>query len=517
MDEAAFFKEVTLKICGSLDINKALKDAFYTLQKRIPMHGVLLGVYHSKSSMFETIAGFIPGKADPRCMIYMPPSVTRELNKDDTDFTRKSFVKSIERWGEYKSAYPIANKLGLNDCSALQMRLIVEGRLIGRMALINVNGVPFNNEHEQLLQSLNEPFSIALSNYLRYREVTQLKDMLAEDNRFLKTQLGNFKEDGIIGAELGLMEVMKKVERVAPSNCPVLILGETGTGKELVAAAIHKNSPRSRMPFIKVNCGAIPDTLIDSELFGHEKGAFTGASTQTRGYFERAHQGTIFLDEIGELPLSAQVRLLRVLQDNRIERVGGSSSLQLDIRVVAATNRDIAGMMKEQKFREDLYFRLNVFPIRVPPLRDRLEDIPYLTNFFIKRKCLDMGLMTPALSPGEIERLKTYSWPGNVRELENLVERALILRDSENTLSFKALLETNVYSIDQKRAPSPEEPLNLDEITSRHIKRVLRISDGKIHGPTGAAALLGINSSTLRARMSKLNIPFGRKTNKNYN
>jgi transcriptional regulator with GAF, ATPase, and Fis domain len=517
IDDRDLFQEATFAICGSLDVNKALNKFKYILPpKGIPVDGTLLYVYNPENAMTEIVAGFLPGIPDPRCKIYFPPDVSRKLNKISMDVRRKTTVEHIERCGDDELGYPIVEKFGLEDASALHMWLIIEGQYIGSVTLINLAGGTFNDTHARLLQLLNEPFSIALSNFLRYREVIGLKDMLEEDNRFLKEQLGDVKADGIVGAGLGLMGVMEKVNRVSRSDSPVLLLGETGTGKELIAAAIHNNSKRGNMPFIKVNCGAIPDTLIDSELFGHEKGAFTGATAQKKGRFERADRGTIFLDEIGELPLSAQVRLLRVLQDNEIERVGGSRPLKLDIRIIAATHRDLEKMIREEKFRDDLYFRLNVFPIRVPPLRDRLEDIPYLTTFFIKKKCRDMGVVSlPGLGTGEIELLKSYRWPGNVRELENIVERAVLLRDS-GKLSFKGLLKRNDCSDVTESIRSSEEVFNLDEINLRHIQKVLQVAKGKIYGPKGAAALLGIKPSTLRARMDKLNIAYRRKLRNEY-
>jgi transcriptional regulator with GAF, ATPase, and Fis domain len=262
---------------------------------------------------------------------------------------------------------------------------------------------------------------------LKHQKVSQLQAMLEDDNRFLHDQLREISGSNIIGADFGLREVMEKVRRVAPMDSPVLLLGETGVGKEVIAHAIHAASPRMDGPFIKVNCGAIPEHLIDSELFGHERGAFTGAVAQKRGRFERAHGGTIFLDEIGELPPQAQVRLLHVLQNKLIERVGGTTSLEVDIRVISATHRHLREMVTTGQFREDLWFRLNVFPLQIPPLRERIEDIPALLNYFIEKKKRELKLdISVKLNPGSLENLMAYDWPGNVRELINVVERAMI-------------------------------------------------------------------------------------------
>ncbi len=242
----------------------------------------------------------------------------------------------------------------------------------------------------QLIGTINEPFAVALTNSLRYRELQKLRDLLADDNRYLQDELRRMVGEDVIGADFGLKSVMDLVRQVAPLDSPVLLLGETGSGKEVIANAIHKASLRRQAPFIKVNCGAIPPTLMDSELFGHEKGAFTGALSQKRGRIERANTGTLFLDEIGELSLEAQVRLLRVLQEKEIERVGGSGPIAVDIRIIAATHRNLEKMMRIGAFREDLYFRLRVFPIAIPPLRSRMMDLPALVQYFIQKKTREM-------------------------------------------------------------------------------------------------------------------------------
>jgi transcriptional regulator with GAF, ATPase, and Fis domain len=307
---------------------------------------------------------------------------------------------------------------------------------------------------------------------------------------------------------------MEKVRQVAELDSPVLLLGETGVGKDVIANAIHYSSLRRKGPFISVNCGAIPDTLIDSELFGHEKGAFTGALAQKRGRFERANKGTIFLDEIGELPPPAQVRLLRVLQSKEIERVGGVKTISLDIRIIAATNRNLEEMVKSRQFREDLWFRLNVFPILVPPLRHRKSDIPSLVQHFIVRKAKELKITaTPLLADGAIDTLMTYHWPGNVRELENVIERAMILHN-DNPLRFDELGLSSIESTKTIADVPAEETLELDTIIKNHIQHVLKLTKGKIHGPGGAGEVLGVNPDTLRYRMKKLGIRF-RKEKKN--
>jgi transcriptional regulator with GAF, ATPase, and Fis domain len=342
---------------------------------------------------------------------------------------------------------------------------------------------------------------------MQHQEVVRLKELLADDYRYLQRELLRISGDEIIGADFGLREVMHKLRHVAPTESPVLLMGETGVGKDVIANAIHLSSPRQEGPFIPVNCGAIPDSLLDSELFGHEKGAFTGALSQKRGRFERANKGTILLDEIGEMPLEAQVRLLRVLQHREIERVGGTDRIPVDIRIIAATNKDLPAMVQEGRFREDLWFRLNVFPITIPPLRDRTGDLPALVSYLIQRKTKELKIANaPQLGPGAMEDLMAYHWPGNVRELENVLERAMILHHRGEPLTFDDLGGSAHQTVS---APGPgDDHLQLDAVVARHIRHVLGTTAGKIHGPGGAGEVLGVNPNTLRTKMRKLGIPF---------
>jgi len=344
-----------------------------------------------------------------------------------------------------------------------------------------------------------------------FDELNQLKDIMADDIRYLHRRLLRSAGEMIIGEDFGLKKVMEMVRGVAPLDSPVLFQGKTGVGKEIIANAIHHLSNRKVGPFIQVNCGAIPDTLIDSELFGHEKGAFTGAIAQKRGCFERAHLGTIFLDEVAELPLQAQVRMLRVLQEKKIIRVGGSKQIEVDIRIIAATHQDLEEMVKKKLFRADLRFRLNVFPITIPPLRERKDDIPALIHYFIEKKAKELQIPgPPRLAHGAINRLNAYLWPGNVRELENVVERALIL-EREGPLTFEDIVWMDEEPDQGETDARDDEVLNLDLVNRVHIEKILKRTKGIIHGPSGAAELLGLNPSTLRHRMRKLGINHGRK------
>ena len=312
--------------------------------------------------------------------------------------------------------------------------------------------------------------------------------------------------DLVLNSQNGLRTILDQVEQVAPLDSPVLITGETGVGKELVASLIHGYSKRVEGPFICVNCGAIPESLLDSELFGYEKGAFTGAVKRHAGFFEQADGGSLFLDEVGELSLTAQVKLLRALQNKMIQRVGGIDILSIDVRVMGATNRNLLKMIKERAFRQDLWYRLNVFPIEVPPLRERKNDIPSLVQYLINNKLFEMNLpFQPVLANEAMDQLLAYDWPGNVRELQNVIERALILCNGA-PLKFPNLAIHNSYQTIEEISHELKPFPTMEEMMITHIQHSLELSKGKIEGPGGAAKLLGMNPSTLRARMRKLGI-----------
>ncbi|TCO78571.1 sigma-54 interaction domain-containing protein [Chromatocurvus halotolerans] len=322
------------------------------------------------------------------------------------------------------------------------------------------------------------------------------------------------ESQSVIGVEGGLAKVMERVAKVAPSAASVLILGETGSGKEVIARAIHEQSPRSAGPFIRVNCGALPPELLDSELFGHVKGSFTGAIGSRKGWFGRADRGTLFLDEIGELPLAGQVRLLRVLQDGLLRPVGSEDETAVDVRVVAATHRDLPVMVQDGHFREDLWYRLAVFPIIIPPLHERPEDMRELAEYFIRRSAERLGVRTPGLDANDLKRLQRYRWPGNVRELSAVLERAVILGQGA-TLELAPALGTGTTLVlratDAAMAESDDvagdEFPTLDAVVIAHIGRALEQASGRVSGSGGAARLLGLNPNTLRSKMRKYGIP----------
>lgn len=497
-----FFREVTLRFCSSLDIGTAIQRSFQYLREVLPVDEMFLDILDPQLGAIRRIAHAADrhGSGLPEIM-----PLSEEIWAWAQSIDGPVIIDSENDDPVVRKFAELTHNKGKSD---LSLPLFIEGKKLGTIILrANANGV-YRKEHADLMRLIAEPVAIALSNALAHQELLHLRDVLLDDNRFLQRELTPGIREAIVGEGSGLRHVMEQVRQVAPLNNTVLLLGETGVGKEVIANAIHYGSARSSGPFIKVNCGAIADTLIDSELFGYEKGAFTGAATEKRGRFERANGGTLFLDEIGELPAPAQVRLLRVLQTRELERVGGTKPIPVDIRIIAATHRNLEQMIAEGRFREDLWFRINVFPIFLPPLRQRREDIPALTRHLVQVKSRELGLVRPpAIAPGALDRLVNYDWPGNVRELQNVVEREII-RFQGGMLEFRSLLpgpERGVSDSSQKK-PGLPEPVRLDEAMTLHIGTVLAFTNGKINGPGGAAQLLGLHPSTLRSRMQKLGI-----------
>jgi len=382
--------------------------------------------------------------------------------------------------------------------SACFLPLINRDRVLGVLTVGSSREAAFSRDDLDLLTQVANQAAIAVDNAMAFRQIAELNRKLAQEKHYLESEIRteyNFEQ--IVGENPALKRILRQVETVAPTSSTVLILGETGTGKELIARAIHNLSARRERTFVKLNCAAIPTGLLESELFGHEKGAFTGAISQKIGRLDLADKGTLFLDEVGDIPLEVQPKLLRALQEKEFERLGSTRTVRVDVRLIAATNRDLAQMVAERQFRSDLFYRLNVFPIQVPPLRERVSDIPLLVRYFVHKHAKENGKHIERIPAEAMQALTRWPWPGNIRELENFIERAVIL--SEGPVLSLPLAEL------RPGTPAPElSPSQLGE--REQILRALRAAHGVIAGPSGAAARLGIKRTTLNSRMRKLNI-----------
>ena len=384
--------------------------------------------------------------------------------------------------------------------------LVFRERLVGSITFARLVPLPFTREEVALLEEISRPVAGAVSNALAYEEIARLKNHLQDENLLLRQELDEqsmFEE--IVGSSAPMRQVIHAIEKVAPTGSTVLITGETGTGKELIARAIHRRSGRAARAMVKVSLASLPETLVASELFGHEKGAFTGALQRRIGRLELANGGTLFLDEVGEVPADVQVSLLRVLQEGEFERVGGNQTIRTDARVIAATNRDLQAAIVEGRFRADLFFRLNVFPIHVPPLRERREDIPVLVEYFAARHAARLGRRFKSVSQRTLDLLASYGWPGNIRELENVIERAAILSDGE-TLRVDEALAPSAEAVPVAGPRAAPAANRLDEEEARLIEEALSATRGRVSGPSGAAARLGIPPTTLDSKIRKFGI-----------
>lgn len=514
------------EVCKHVELAESLERTFTPISRRIPIDRVLIRRLDLQRSMLETMA---IADASGQTRAEQTRSALQGSEAEELlAWCRRGQATRVGTRGSKPPSLSAIHAAGRSD--------MIIGPLNGAeghtamLVLVLKTGATPTQDHVALAQALLEPFTIALENDLRVHEMRSLREAAEADKRTLLTRLGRQDiSDTIIGSEAGLRDVMERVDQVATSDVPVLLLGETGSGKEVVARAVHNRSRRSAKPFLRVNCGAIPSELIDSELFGHERGSFTGAEAQRLGWFERADGGTLFLDEVGELPPAAQVRLLRVLQDGTFERVGGQRQLHADVRIIAATHRDLQAMVADGRFRQDLWYRIAIFPVRLPPLRERLGDVPALATHFALKAARRFGTTPIAPSPEHISLLLGYSWPGNIRELSSVMERAVILGNGRTLDVATALgvgrappvpmqphtpppslvaplpaLGALPHPLHHPEADSPDA--TLDAAMVRHIEDALRRSRGRIEGPFGAALALRVNPHTLRSRMRRLGI-----------
>ncbi|NDV19473.1 AAA domain-containing protein [Pseudodesulfovibrio sp. JC047] len=541
-ENLTFLTEAMIRITGSLDIQKSLINTFDFLVQHFPIDAISLHQYSQDLRSLELL--FLVQKDTFEFVEIVVPLSERSatglsLHNQNTEFlinVQNNMQSTVSR----QHGEALAPFLPLKERGYLIGILRSETETLGHLCFMGTHPGCFTKEHERKLSLLLAPFTLTMSNLLKYKRTMEFQKKLREEKDELQLNLQRLQGQQILGEHGGLQHTMDVVHQLRNREIPALILGETGTGKELIANVIQAISPRKNKPFVKVNCGAIPDTLVDSELFGYIKGAFTGATSSRPGRFEQAHTGTLFLDEIGELPLQAQVRLLRVLENHVVERIGSTQPIDVDVRIIAATNRNLELMMQEGTFREDLYYRLYVFPIKVPPLRERTGDLPELIQAFAEQTYKKMGRTdTPQIPWHTLKRLNKYSWPGNVRELENLVRRAITLSTSgplqldkllpqdegwyiapeESQSYFEKTIDARVeLALEQHLAHLPVEPKALaasqsevstqvkplKEVVKNAIEAALKQAHGKIHGPGGAAELLEINPSTLRSKMRKM-------------
>jgi len=499
-----FIREITLRICSSLDIKESLCRAFEYLREHFPLDVLTLFIIDERLGAIRRIAHVYENGAavPPDEIIPLPAGIPEKIAARNFS---EPFIVDAGEDELFRILAPLAKAEGNTD---LIVPLRMQGNLLGGLTLRAGGEGRYTDEQAQLLGCIAKPFAIALANALAHEEVLRYQAVLLDDKRFLSRELHG-SADEIIGGNTGLRNVMEMVHQVAPLNNTVLLLGETGTGKELIANAIHFSSPRKNSPLVKVNCGALPENLIDSELFGHERGAFTGAVATKKGRFELADSGTLFLDEIGELSPNLQVKLLRVLQEKMFERVGGIKPISVDIRIIAATNKKLKQEVINGHFREDLFFRLNVVHIELPPLRERPEDIRPLINHFIEKFANEHPAETPIKGiDRDAERLfYEYSWPGNIRELENVIERAMILcpadliRISDLPNDFRK----RTYDVLHLDGIPPDAKLNetLDMIEKKMVERALKLANNV---QSQAAELLGIGKSGLNWKIKKFNM-----------
>jgi len=520
-DRLQLLLNVTNRITSNLGLRELLRAVSANIRE--VMHGdvVAISLPDAAPGQFRVFAMDFPhGKGFAREeLLVMQPA------KDLLDSMKPVVVDWRESEGFPSEAYAIAAAEGVKLSCIIP--LVNHGRVLGRLSISRRTETSFTPDEVEFLSQISGQIAIAVENALAYREISELKDKLAQEKLYLEEEIRsemNFEQ--IIGNSSALKHVLQLVETVAPSDSTVLLLGETGTGKELIARAIHDRSQRKDRTLVKLNCAAIPTGLLESELFGHERGAFTGAIGQKIGRMELADKGTLFLDEVGDIPVEIQPKLLRALQEREFERLGSTHTRRVNVRLVAATNRDLEKMIAAREFRQDLFYRLNVFPIRIPPLRERREDIPLLVSYFVQRLAKQMQKKIEAIPTAVMKGLTAWEWPGNIRELENFIERAVILTRGK---SLEApLAELRKLNRDEPTHPAAQQThediarivketinalSNKKSVPDEHVKqqrdeivRALTESKGRVGGADGAAARMGMNRTTLLSRMKKLGI-----------
>lgn len=503
-DRFEMLLEVSNAVSASLNLHDLLKATSAILRRHINHDFASMALYDEESRMFRLLAldnppeyleegALLPLEGTPDGIAFNTREAIRRERLDLSEFPAPLIKRAFQA--------------GLRSgCSA---PLITGNRVIGVLSVGSNRESSVTKAGAETLQHIANQIAASVENALQFAEIEKLKNKLASEKLYLEEEIQseyNFAE--IIGQSAALKEVLRQVKTVAPTDSCVLICGETGTGKELFARAIHNLSNRRERTMVKLNCAAIPTGLLESELFGHEKGAFTGAIAQRIGRFELAHKGTLLLDEIGDIPLELQPKLLRVLQENEFERLGSSRTIKTDVRLIAATNCDLQEMVREKRFRSDLYYRLNVFPVMIPPLRERREDIPLLAGYFTMKHSKRMSKSIETISQESIKALCNYDYPGNVRELENFIERAVILTRGKELQLPLAELKANQpdYTGDSSAADKPATLSSLEDVERAHITEVLKQTHGIIGGKGGAAEVVGLPVSTLRHRMKKLGL-----------
>jgi len=518
---------LTNRITSNLEFHELLRAVSASIREVMHCEGVAVYLADSASGNFSVLAFDFPqNKGTYKEGLRLSPPKNDPL-KRAFDTLKPVIVSAIDPDVIHPEGYEIAVAEGIKNHFFIP--LANRGRALGVLAVAHTTEDVFTPEEVEFLSEASGQIAIALENALAYREISELKDKLAQEKLYLEEEIrSELKFDQIVGHSAAIKHVLQLVETVAPSDSTVLLLGETGTGKELIARAIHDHSRRQPRSFVRLNCAAIPTGLLESELFGHERGAFTGAISQKVGRLELSDQGTLFLDEVGDVPLEIQPKLLRVLQEREFERLGSTRTKKVDVRLVAATNRDLERMISEREFRGDLYYRLNVFPIRIPPLRERREDIALLARYFVQKCARQMQKQIETIPAAALKAMTEWDWPGNVRELANFIERAVILTRGKALEVPVAELQKRGVGMPVSRVSGSgreeivrivRETINemdsgvsksaakeIDERQREEIERVLGETNGRVGGAEGAAARLGIKRTTLLFRMKKLGI-----------